>query len=448
VEDAAPIGPTLRGWARRPSSLLAFERVDEFVLAANHRRGPTGPGEAAESAAGGDEFFLDALLGRRREGFLWQKLRAPRSFDYALADAKPVGEQLRMGRFELTDAQRQAVATLILALTDETPASRYVFQPDRRRQAIIDGRKVLDKYACARCHTLEPERWTIGGSVELSGMPRLDTTGALQQDEDDEGNPSYFFTLWTPATIDGRLWPVGGADVVVPKKSLGLVRPPRGGEVARWLYPVVLADARRSGTSAAEIEAWGWLPPSLVGEGTKVQPQWLFRFLTEPGVVRPAAVLRMPRFNLSAAEAAKLTDYFAAVTDAKYPYTPSPTAALPSLDSARLDAALKLVSDRTTYCGKCHSIGGRLPPGENRTLRAPALDRVGQRLRPEYLRRWLANPRSVLPYTAMPTLFPATGKPLGQDILPGSSREQLDAVVALLLEYEELSSRRTPTPAP
>ncbi len=58
-------------------------------------------------------------------------------------------------------------------------------------------------------------------------------------------------------------------------------------------------------------------------------------------------------------------------------------------------------------------------------------------MRPEYVRRWLADPKSVLPYTAMPAHFPATGEPLGQDLFPGSSREQLDAVTELLIRYDE-----------
>jgi hypothetical protein len=85
-------------------------------------------------------------------------------------------------------------------------------------------------------------------------------------------------------------------------------------------------------------------------------------------------------------------------------------------------------------------------PTANRTILAPRLDEVGRRLRPEYLRRWLSDPKSVLPYTAMPSLFPPLGKPLGQEIFAGSSREQLDAVVELLLRYEEYGKHRTPTP--
>ena len=73
---------------------------------------------------------------------------------------------------------------------------------------------------------------------------------------------------------------------------------------------------------------------------------------------------------------------------------------------------------------------------------APKLDDVAGRLRPEYVHRWLAEPKSVLPYTAMPAHFPPTGPPLGQDLFPGSSREQLDAVTELLIRYDEYIRQR------
>ncbi len=234
---------------------------------------------------------------------------------------------------------------------------------------------------------------------------------------------------------------MGGADVVVPKARLTSVRPPWGGALARLLYPVVLDQARRSGASAAEVEAWGWVPPALVHEGAIVRPEWLFRYLLDPSVIRPAAVLRMPRFPLSAAEARKLTDYFAAVSGAEYPYTAKPAGSSGPLNTARLARAMKLLLDRNTYCAKCHLIGDYRPAG-NRTLLAPKVDDAAERLRPEYVRRWLAEPKSVLPYTAMPAHFPATGAPLGQDLFPGSSREQLDAVTELLIRYDEYVRQR------
>jgi hypothetical protein len=65
------------------------------------------------------------------------------------------------------------------------------------------------------------------------------------------------------------------------------------------------------------------------------------------------------------------------------------------------------------------------------------LDQVCKRLQPGYLRRWLADPQSVLPYSPMPRNFPSHGEPKNQDLLPGGGLEQLDAVEQLLLEYDE-----------
>ena len=57
---------------------------------------------------------------------------------------------------------------------------------------------------------------------------------------------------------------------------------------------------------------------------------------------------------------------------------------------------MKLLLDRNVYCSKCHLIGDYRPVG-NRTLLAPQLDTVSGRIRPSYIRRWLADPKSVLP---------------------------------------------------
>src|SRR5262249_10830424 len=59
-------------------------------------------------------------------------------------------------------------------------------------------------------------------------------------------------------------------------------------------------------------DARALLPPPLLREGEKVQPAWLFQFLRNPTKIRPATILRMPRFNMSDEEAMDLVNYFAA----------------------------------------------------------------------------------------------------------------------------------------
>jgi cytochrome c551/c552 len=477
-ENAQPIGPALTDWGRKQVSLLAFEQINRFV-----EKTESPASRSREAGQGSAAFFREALLTHRREGFVWQKLAAPRSFDYQ--KAKPFHQQLLMGRFTLTEAQREAIATFVLGLVAQPPSTRYVAQPDARQKAIVAGRKLIDQYGCAECHTMEMERWTLRydparqpitpspadfafldphlpaatiaasrtldrrglAQVEVSGMPRVDASGKLQEDEDEEGHPLFGFTLWEPAAVAGRACTVGGPDLLVGKSTLVGRRAPWGGVYARLLYPVVLAEARAAGTSASLQEAWGWVPPALAGIGRAVQPPWMYEYLLRPRVIRPATVLRMPQFSLTSDEARRLADYFAAASGAEFPYA-APAGPLPATAAeeqarlARCDRAMKFLVDRTTYCAKCHLVGDYGPGGEIRTVLAPALDQVGRRIRPDYLRRWLASPKSALPYTAMPANFPAAGPALGQDIYPGTSLEQLDAVMELLLNYDWYLGRR------
>src|SRR5207245_8036261 len=48
-------------------------------------------------------------------------------------------------------------------------------------------------------------------------------------------------------------------------------------------------------------------------EGEKAQPDWLFKFLRNPHMIRPITVLRMPKFNMSADDAQAIVNYFGAV---------------------------------------------------------------------------------------------------------------------------------------
>jgi hypothetical protein len=71
---------------------------------------------------------------------------------------------------------------------------------------------------------------------------------------------------------------------------------------------------------------------------------------------------------------------------------------------------------------------------------APDLSVIYRRLRPDYLRRWLANPSQILPYTPMPVnvQYDADAPHLGgvaQQLYHGTSLEQLDGLVDLLMNY-------------
>jgi hypothetical protein len=99
------------------------------------------------------------------------------------------------------------------------------------------------------------------------------------------------------------------------------------------------------------------------------------------------------------------------------------------------------------YCVKCHSVGDYEVKGSPRTL-GPRLDQVYRRLRPEYLKHWVAMPQRILPYTGMPVNIPYDpDKPnqggVNQQLFPGSSTAQLDGVVELLTNFDEYAKRHT-----
>jgi hypothetical protein len=541
-EDAKPAGAALADWGRKDSSKIAFEQVSHFVmhqLADNHGHGghggsahgdgrhptpeqplpgdphrPAGHAPAADdalapdlayAATGGSHltpesvdpdtgYFLEKLLGHEREGFLWQKLRAPRSYDYKKAENKSYNERYRMPQFPFDDRQREAVMTFVLGLVAEPPAPQFVHRPAPREEARIAGLKVAEQYNCGGCHALALDRWDIRykpGSLGEStpaadypflsphfaqqdvaqslvtdrqgrrratvvGMPVLDpVTGRPQLVDEDgvpieegdmEAKPHRPVMLWRDVLVDGEPRLVGGPSLSLPVDAVaaGTHYPAHGGDLARLLFPVVIADEKQINPNVKPDDAWGWLPPPLAGEGAKVQSQWLHKFLLNPHTIRPAAVLRMPRFNFQSAEATALVNYFAAVDGAEYPYVhdarldESRLAAVERSHPGHLEGALKIVTNNN-YCVKCHLVGDYAPPGNPKAL-APQLTQVHERLRPDYVHNWIANPKRYLPYTGMPVNIPFD-KPVSVDLYDGTSEQQVDALTDLLMHFDGFAKK-------
>jgi len=155
-------------------------------------------------------------------------------------------------------------------------------------------------------------------------------------------------------------------------------------------------------------------------------------------------VLRMPKFNFHSSEAAALVNYFSAVegTDSPYVYDSrldeSSLANVEQAHPGHLDGAMKIVTNNN-YCVKCHLVGTYAPPGNPKAL-APQLERVHERLRPDYVHNWIANPKRYLPYTGMPVNIPFD-KPVSQDLYAGTSEQQVDALTDLLMHFDTFAKQ-------
>jgi cytochrome c551/c552 len=148
------------------------------------------------------------------------------------------------------------------------------------------------------------------------------------------------------------------------------------------------------------------LPPKLLTEGARVDPEWLRKFLSNPALsttdtnrngVRPYLKVRMPTFSFSDNELRKLVRFFQALSQQPMPYSPEQ---VPVLTTKETDMARSLFSSTAAPCLKCHATGD---PNHDKIATAPNFLLAKERLKPDWVERWITDPQSVSPGTAMPS---------------------------------------------
>src|SRR5206468_11734772 len=152
------------------------------------------------------------------------------------------------------------------------------------------------------------------------------------------------------------------------------------------------------GTSPEQQAQW---PPNLNTEGFKTQPEWLHDFLKDPGRVklRPWINARMPTFHFDERELGILGRYFSALDKVDYPFISTDIPASPD----QLRAGAELFTE--AKCMSCHPTGSKLPPGRDPSDLAPDLMLAHERLRPDWILKWLEDPQKIANGTRMPTFF-------------------------------------------
>jgi len=148
------------------------------------------------------------------------------------------------------------------------------------------------------------------------------------------------------------------------------------------------------------------LPPKLLTEGARVDPEWLRRFLSNPSLsttdtnrngVRPYLAVRMPTFSFSDNELRKLVRFFQALSQQPMPYIPEQ---VPTLTTKETDMARSLFSSTAAPCLKCHATGD---PQHDKIATAPNFLLAKERLKPDWVERWVVDPQAISPGTSMPS---------------------------------------------
>jgi mono/diheme cytochrome c family protein len=452
-------------------------------------------------------FYYESVTHHGRPGFLWQKLRQPRSYDYKTVETKSsYDDRLRMPKFPFSEDEIDAIATFVLGLTAEPPATEYLYNPGGPAGAKIRGEQLIEQYNCTGCHMLEmpkiqynvdvesltasdtsdnypeavkllmalrpPRNGLTGGkkvvtvdgekkTLSTIGFHGLVSVGPNPEDPPEE--QEYVTELWETLQVAGKQF-VPSSKFIFPAANLVGIDPAQGGIYAEWLVKH-LVDSKRVAESNL---AWQMSPPPLYKEGTKVQTPWLFNFLRNPGKIRHTTVLRMPRFNMSDAESQALANYFAAKDGTPYPYQLIAEREPDYLRQKDAEFHAAFADKNHDYlreswnmlngqlCIKCHSVGGLQVKISDpaKDIRGPNLDFAGDRLRPDWTLLWLYNPKWTTPYTSMPTPAPPkdaakirASEPFGDDGL-----KQTISLRDALMNYHKLMEREgkasTPPQAP
>jgi cytochrome c551/c552 len=159
-------------------------------------------------------------------------------------------------------------------------------------------------------------------------------------------------------------------------------------------------------TMARYQDAQEQLPPKLLTEGARVEPEWLLHFLTNPALndtdtnrngVRSYLQVRMPTFSFSENELGKLVRFFQALARQPFPYIPDHA---PVLTAKEMEMARSLFSSPAAPCLKCHATGDA---AHDRIATAPNFLQAKGRLKPDWVERWIIDPQAISPGTSMPS---------------------------------------------
>jgi len=178
------------------------------------------------------------------------------------------------------------------------------------------------------------------------------------------------------------------------------------------------------------IEGKAFYPPPLeLGSyhvGERIKGSWLFSFLKNPTKVRTWVKARMPTFFLTDKELRDLTAYFEALSPAENPYEAG-------INTQKAKELIETGVKAVNYmdCGKCHDEGAK---GIDFSI-------AGERLRQDWIPKWLKNTREMIPWTKMPSHWDKKGEELVVKTkfkelnTIGSVDAQVDSIKDFIISY-------------
>lgn len=350
---------------------------------------------------------------------------APGSHPIRVAYFESGGEEVLNLEYSGPGIDRKPVPASVLSATDEPAKNRPNFELDA--ELVAKGKALFANVGCASCHQLGPGFEQAASKIAAPPLANLDAgRGCLATPPAGEV-PDYRLSAAQRSALAAALVAIRQGKFAAETAAARIHRTMQTldcyachardgvGGVPATRNEFFAADDKDLGDE-------GRLPPLLGGVGDKLQDKALDAVLAGGAVARPYMHAHMPQFG--AANLGTLAADLIAVDRREF--------ALPKVADApnqARHAGWKLVGKGGLTCISCHMFNAHKSSG----IQAMDLAIMGERLRPEWLHRYLLEPQAFRPGTRMPQAWPA-GKSTRPEILDGDTERQLNAVLTYLAD--------------
>lgn len=471
----------------RPDTLMpAFVLTDDeirditaFTLSLDSGKTYPNVDLSAASAKGGETLFTD--LGckachspERERGSLTRrvpnlsdagtKLNPDWVFEY-LNDPRAHNPETRMPTLTITEDDRKSLTAYLMSLkesADVVEAETLSVEGASRE----NGEKLTQLHGCYGCHAVTAFEEAPSPGVEVAEVAHKEldelpfgysTVERTKWDwiRNKTEDPKLYETEDTPLKMPRSVFEEGELDALTTfylsndrlhlpgKYMMAATEAQRYGQAGEW----IVTENNCRGCHMFEenvkprIDEFTplktYVPPRLVGEGEKVQPQWAFEYLSNPNQMRPWLKMRMPNFSFTYEQAETLIDYFSVVAesaeDARAPYVHLPRR------EDMVDIEVEMGEYRVVFdkCMQCHpiSLDEELPEDVELEDLSINLMLSKTRLRPEWIKNFLRDPDKYAGAgTKMPYVFyTPDGAPKVSD-----ARMWIDYVTNYLMVMEDI----------